>query len=557
MLAGATPAAQRAHGAPAAGTARLGAALRARASRPSSTSARAAATAGCCWLGIAALIVVSLVLPAVKLVRAEDAAVRQQVRVPGRRRHAGGHAGGADGARCCTNSARYLATVPEVTDYQAYAGTAAPINFNGLVRQYYLRARRRGRATCRSTSSTSTTRSDQSHAIAHARARRRCRRSAGRYGAQRQGRRGAARARRCSRRSSPRSTAPTTPGRIAGRQGECARCSRTRRTSSTSTTAASPTAPQHAAARRPRARRRCSACRSTTSSRRCAPGWPARTSTLAARRQTQVPGCRCACSCRPSSRATSTRCCSSTVRSADGALVPLSRARARCSEPLREQPRLPQGPAAGELRRRRHGRRASTARSTACSPCAAHRRARRRPAAARSPSTSSASPTTPTAATALKWDGEWQITYETFRDMGVAYAVGLMLIYLLVVAQFGSYLTPLIIMAPIPLTIIGVMPGHALLGAQFTATVDDRHDRARRHHRPQLDPAGRLHQPAGARAACRSSEAVVRLRRHRARKPIVLTGLAAMLGALLHPRRPDLQRARDLADLRHPGLHRC
>jgi multidrug efflux pump subunit AcrB len=71
---------------------------------------------------------------------------------------------------------------------------------------------------------------------------------------------------------------------------------------------------------------------------------------------------------------------------------------------------------------------------------------------------------------AYKWDGEWQVTYETFRDMGLAYAVGLVLIYLLVVAQFGSYLTPLVIMAPIPLTIIGVMPGHALLGAQFTAT---------------------------------------------------------------------------------------
>jgi len=70
----------------------------------------------------------------------------------------------------------------------------------------------------------------------------------------------------------------------------------------------------------------------------------------------------------------------------------------------------------------------------------------------------------------LKWDGESQITYETFRDMGAAYGVGLILIYLLVVAQFGSYRTPLVIMAPIPLTIIGVMPGHALLGAPFTAT---------------------------------------------------------------------------------------
>ncbi|PRH82997.1 efflux RND transporter permease subunit [Arenimonas caeni] len=71
---------------------------------------------------------------------------------------------------------------------------------------------------------------------------------------------------------------------------------------------------------------------------------------------------------------------------------------------------------------------------------------------------------------AVKWDGEWQITYETFRDMGLAYSVGLLLIYLLVVAQFRDYVVPLVIMAPIPLTVIGVMPGHALLGAQFTAT---------------------------------------------------------------------------------------
>ena len=79
-------------------------------------------------------------------------------------------------------------------------------------------------------------------------------------------------------------------------------------------------------------------------------------------------------------------------------------------------------------------------------------------------------PSDPYRAYAIKWDGEWQITYETFRDMGAAYGVGLILIYLLVVAQFKSYITPLIIMAPIPLTIIGVMPGHALLGSQFTAT---------------------------------------------------------------------------------------
>ncbi|SMF05221.1 Multidrug efflux pump subunit AcrB [Alteromonadaceae bacterium Bs31] len=69
----------------------------------------------------------------------------------------------------------------------------------------------------------------------------------------------------------------------------------------------------------------------------------------------------------------------------------------------------------------------------------------------------------------MKWDGEWQVTYETFRDMGIAYSIGLIMIYLLVVAQFRSYSVPLIIMAPIPLTIIGIMPGHALLGQQFTA----------------------------------------------------------------------------------------
>ncbi|MGV8899823.1 MAG: efflux RND transporter permease subunit [Burkholderiaceae bacterium] len=130
----------------------------------------------------------------------------------------------------------------------------------------------------------------------------------------------------------------------------------------------------------------------------------------------------------------------------------------------------------------------------------------------------------------LKWDGEWQITYETFRDMGLAYAVGLVLVYILVVAQFGSYLTPLIIMAPIPLTIIGVMPGHALLGAQYTAT-------------------SMIGMIALAGIIVRNSillvdfinlqvaqgigfvDAIVHATAARA-KPIVLTGLAAIIGAL-------------------------
>ena len=131
---------------------------------------------------------------------------------------------------------------------------------------------------------------------------------------------------------------------------------------------------------------------------------------------------------------------------------------------------------------------------------------------------------------ALKWDGEWQVTYETFRDMGIAYAVGLALIYLLVVAQFGSYVTPLVIMAPIPLTIIGVMPGHALLGAQFTAT----------SMIGMIALAGiivrnsillvdfiDLERGRGVPFA----QAVIGAAAARA-KPIALTGLAAMLGAL-------------------------
>jgi multidrug efflux pump subunit AcrB len=70
----------------------------------------------------------------------------------------------------------------------------------------------------------------------------------------------------------------------------------------------------------------------------------------------------------------------------------------------------------------------------------------------------------------MKWDGEWQITYETFRDMGMAFAVAMLLIYLLIVGQFQSFVTPLVIIAPIPLTLIGILPGHWLMGSYFTAT---------------------------------------------------------------------------------------
>ncbi len=70
----------------------------------------------------------------------------------------------------------------------------------------------------------------------------------------------------------------------------------------------------------------------------------------------------------------------------------------------------------------------------------------------------------------LLWDGEWEVTYVTFRDMGAAFGVAILGIYLLVVAQFGSFLLPLVILVPVPLTLIGIVIGHWLFNAAFTAT---------------------------------------------------------------------------------------
>jgi len=70
----------------------------------------------------------------------------------------------------------------------------------------------------------------------------------------------------------------------------------------------------------------------------------------------------------------------------------------------------------------------------------------------------------------MKWDGEWHITIEVFRDLGIAFAAVLVIIYILVVAWFRNFITPIIIMVPIPLTLVGILPGHWVFGAFFTAT---------------------------------------------------------------------------------------
>ncbi|HQG27508.1 MAG TPA: efflux RND transporter permease subunit, partial [Candidatus Ozemobacteraceae bacterium] len=77
---------------------------------------------------------------------------------------------------------------------------------------------------------------------------------------------------------------------------------------------------------------------------------------------------------------------------------------------------------------------------------------------------------TDTSTYSLKWDGEWHITYEVFHDLGLAFAVVMLLIYILVTAWFQNFVTPLTIMVPIPLTLVGILPAHWALGAFFTAT---------------------------------------------------------------------------------------
>jgi len=131
---------------------------------------------------------------------------------------------------------------------------------------------------------------------------------------------------------------------------------------------------------------------------------------------------------------------------------------------------------------------------------------------------------------AVLWDGEWKITYETFRDMGIAYGVGMIAIYLLVVGQFRSYIIPLVIMAPIPLTVIGVMPGHALLGAHFTApSMIGMIALAGIIVRNSILLVDFINKETAAGVPF--EQAVIHSGAVRA-KPIMLTALAAMIGAL-------------------------
>ena len=428
--------------------------------RPLLDDQRGARNRALLGVGIAALIVISLALPVTGVVRLKmlpfDNKSEFQVIVD---MPAGTSV--EQTAAVLRELGAYVAKQPEVTDYQAYAGTAAPINFNGLVRQYYLRAG--GEVGDLQVNLVDKhLRHEQSHAIA-TRLRPELQRIGRRFGAnvkvvevppgppvlspivaevygpEADGRRQVAKAVRAVFEKTPgvvdvddSSIAAATRRLLLVDRSKAAMLGVTQQaivTTLRAGLAGDAATYLHAQSKYP----------------------PAATLQLPAERQGELNAL-----------------LQLTVRGAAGQLVPI-RELVTVSDTQREQPiyhkdLLPVNyvvaDMAGQLDSPLYGMfgmRGELARIAT-------------PGGGRLGEFFIRQPEDAYRDYAIKWDGEWQITYETFRDMGAAYAVGLVLIYLLVVAQFGSYLTPLIIMAPIPLTIVGVLPGHALLGAQYTAT---------------------------------------------------------------------------------------
>ncbi len=470
-------------------------------------------------LAIAALIAVSLVLPATGLVQLKmlpfDNKSEFQVVVD---MPAGTPV--EQTAATLRELGAYLATVPEVTDYQAYAGTAAPINFNGLVRQYYLRAGGEV-GDIQVNLVDKHQRSEQSHAIA----------TRVRPALQQIGHRFGANVKVVEVPPGPPVLAPIV-AEIYGPEAEGRRQVAKAVRAVFEQTAGVVDVDDSSIAAAPRTLllvdRRKAAMLGVTqqvvvSTLRAGLAGEATTylhdeSKYPAAATLQLPA---------EQQGDLDTLLQLGVRSASGKLVPI-RELVTLGDSVREQPvlhkdLLPVNYVVADMAGR------------VDSPLYGMFAMRRDVAAIATPGGGSLAeyfirpPDDPYRGYAIKWDGESQITYETFRDMGAAYAVGLVLIYLLVVAQFGSYLTPLIIMAPIPLTLIGVMPGHALLGAQYTAT----------SMIGMIALAGIIVRNSillvdfinlQVRAGVAFKDAVVRSAVTRA-QPIILTGLAAMLGA--------------------------
>jgi multidrug efflux pump subunit AcrB len=354
------------------------------------------------------------------------------------------------------------AALPEVTDVQIYAGTSAPFNFNGLVRHYFLRS---GPTVADlQVNLLLEARPDRaSHPFAKVAASRSCAPIAERHGAN-------VKVTEVPPGPPVLSTlvaeiyAPELDERVAIAEevkadlrgdGGSRRCRLVRRGGR--------------AAARPRGRPGEGGAR-----RRLPRGGRAHAAGRAGRAPAAIsarpvdPASRCrAAAARAKPALQRSRICSALeVHGADGRLVPL-RELVRPRDDDAGALHLPQEPAAGDLRGRRGGGRRGVAGLRDARHEGAHR-AMKGPDPDALEFSSRGSPRTPRPT--LKWDGEWQITYEVFRDMGIAFAVVLVLIYLLVVGWFRSFVTPLIIMAPIPLTLIGILPAHGIFGVFFTAT---------------------------------------------------------------------------------------
>jgi len=487
--------------------------------RPLLDDQRGGRNRGLLGLGIAVLIAVSLALPATGLVLLKmlpfdnksefQVIVDMPAGTPVEQTAAVLRALGA-----------YLATVPEVTDYQAYAGTAAPINFNGLVRQYGMRAGG-DVGDLQVNLVDKHARKDQSHAIA----------TRVRPALQQIGQRFGANIKVVEVPPGPPVLSPIVAEiygpDAAGRQ-HVAKAVRAvfEKTAGVvdvddSSIVAAPKT-LLLVDRQKAAMRGVSQQAIVTTLRAGLAG----EATAYLHDATKYPAA-AVIQLPPAAHGDLDALLQLAVRSADGKLVPI-RELVTLSDTVREQPvyhkdLLPvnmvvadmagalDSPLYGVFQMRGEIQKIATPGGGTLQEYFIHQ------------------PQDPYRDYALKWDGESQITYETFRDMGLAYGVGLILIYLLVVAQFGSYLTPLIIMAPIPLTIIGVMPGHALLGAQYTAT----------SMIGMIALAGIIVRNSillvdfinlQVREGMPLKQAIVRSAITRA-QPIVLTGLAAMLGA--------------------------
>ena len=487
--------------------------------RPLLDDARGARNRRWLGLGVAALIAASVALPALGLVLLKmlpfDNKSEFQVVVD---MPAGTPV--EQTAAVLRELGAYLAGVPEVTDYQAYAGTAAPINFNGLLRQYYLRAG--GEVGDLQVNLVDKhQRSAQSHEIA----------TRVRPALQKIGQRFGANVKLVEVPPGPPMLAPIV-AEIYGPEAEGRRQMAKAVRAVFEKTAGVVDVDDSSIAAAPKTvllvdRRKAAMLgvsqQAIVSTLRAGLAGEATTylhdeSKYPAAALLQLPA---------EQHGDLGALLQLAVRSASGSLVPI-RELVSISDTLREQPvyhkdLLPVNFVVADMA------------GKVDSPLYGMFGMRQEIAAIATPGGGTLAeyfirqPEDPYRGYAIKWDGEWQITYETFRDMGAAYAVGLILIYLLVVAQFGSYLTPLIIMAPIPLTIIGVMPGHALLGEQYTAT----------SMIGMIALAGIIVRNSillvdfinlQVRAGLPFKDAVVNSAITRA-QPIMLTGLAAMLGA--------------------------